>query len=56
MDLNEAAIIASQSVLPNKSRAKYEFTYESFKKWCAKKSVEPVAENVILAYMLERTS
>ena len=56
MDINEAAMLGSQIwYLINQERGT-EFTYESFKKWCAKKSVESVSENVMLTYMFERSN
>ncbi|KAJ8967971.1 hypothetical protein NQ317_003325, partial [Molorchus minor] len=55
-DINEDANIACEGLLLSKSKTRYEYTYDCFKKWCVKKNVESISENVILACMLERSN
>jgi hypothetical protein len=54
-EIKEAVNIASTSALPEKSRNRYEFTYESFKNWCGRKNVSTVMHKVMLAYILGRS-
>jgi hypothetical protein len=46
--IEKAAKIACSSVLPKKSRNRYEIAYESFETWCCTKNVAPVTEKVML--------
>lgn len=55
MEIDEAANIACLNLLPSKSRKRYELTYDLFKEWYIKKNVAVITENVLLAYMLERS-
>jgi hypothetical protein len=52
--IEKAAKIACSSVLPKKSRNRYEIASESFEKWCCTKNIATVTGKVMLAYMLER--
>lgn len=55
-DIEEAAGIACLSLLPEKSKQRYESCYEGFKKWChTKKVVIHTSETVLLAYFLEKS-
>lgn len=53
--VEEAARIASASLLPEKSKTRYELAYDIFKKWCSGNNVGDVTENVLLAYFLEKS-
>lgn len=54
MEIEEAADVACSSLLPERSKKRYEVTYALFKKWCdAKKLVIHTTESVLLAYFLE---
>jgi hypothetical protein len=53
-EIKEVANIASTTALPEKSRNRYECTYESFKDWCGRKNVSTVRHKVMLAYILGR--
>lgn len=52
-DIQEAASFATMSLLPEKSRKRYNITYDKFMTWCKKKNVSVSTENVILAYLAE---
>lgn len=51
----EAALIACASLLPEKSKNRYNQAYEVFLKWCAEKIITEIDENVMLAYFLEKS-
>lgn len=56
MDIEEAANIACTSLLPEKSKKRYEITYDVFRKWCDAKYVDiHTSEAVLLAYFLEKS-
>lgn len=52
----KAAKEASSSLLPQKSRDRYEKTYSQFCDWRKKKEVEGVDENIMLAYFFEKVN
>jgi hypothetical protein len=54
-EISEAAKAATYELLPVKSRERYEVVYNLFKKWCHVKSVSVINEEVILAYLLEKS-
>jgi hypothetical protein len=54
--IEEAAKVASGSLLLTKSQERYKQTYENFIKWCATKDAEEISENVLLAYFLEKSN
>lgn len=56
MDIEESANIACLSLLPEKSRKRYEATYQYFKKWCQTKTATAVSETVLLAYFHEKSA
>ncbi len=43
------------SVIPEKSKDRYQNTYQIFKKWCEAKNA-PMEEKTVLAYMVQRCS
>ncbi|RZB39906.1 hypothetical protein BDFB_004380, partial [Asbolus verrucosus] len=46
---------AIENLLPAKSKALYEKTYSIFKDWCGAKKVKEITEDVILAYLEQRS-
>lgn len=51
-EIGEAAKITCLKILPTKSRARYERTYEEFINWRKGKDIKSsFSENVLLAYM-----
>ena len=49
-DIEESANIACLSLLPEKSKRRYEAAYKSFKNWCQSKTATAVSETLFLAY------
>jgi hypothetical protein len=49
-DVEEAAQSAISSVIPNKSKAKYDLAYEKLEKWCEGKNIKHINEKILLAY------
>lgn len=49
-DIVNAATIATNNLLPEKSRAKYEKAYRDFLSWRMDKNTTSLSENVLLAY------
>jgi integrase len=56
MNIQDAANIACGSLLPAKSKVRYNICFESFMNWCASKDIEEISENVLLAYFLEKAN
>lgn len=54
-DLVERANEATADLLPNKSKKIYEVCYKRFTEWCETKSVGNITENVVLAYLKEKS-
>ncbi|KAJ8981030.1 hypothetical protein NQ317_007852 [Molorchus minor] len=52
-DVFEAAQMTTSELLPQKSRDKYERTFDIFEKWCQEKGVKTVKEEVLLFYKLQ---
>jgi hypothetical protein len=52
-DIEDAWNIGCSSVIPEKSRERYENTYKTFKEWCDKKSLN-LNEKVLVAYFVHR--
>ncbi|KAJ8982084.1 hypothetical protein NQ317_015596 [Molorchus minor] len=44
---------ATEGIIPEKSRERYENTYELYSKWCVAKGVQHTSETVLLAYFCE---
>ncbi|KAJ8912753.1 hypothetical protein NQ315_016709 [Exocentrus adspersus] len=53
-DILKAAQEASSSLLPAKSKEKYQKVYEKFCQWRISKNVQKTDENVVLAYFFEK--
>lgn len=53
--IEEAAIIACRSLLPEKSKERYNQAYEDFIKWCATKDVSTITEDVLLVFFMEKS-
>jgi integrase len=49
-DVEEAAQSAISSIIPNKSKAKYDLAYEKLEKWCEGKNIKHINEKILLAY------
>jgi hypothetical protein len=50
--IREAANSTYQSLLPEKSKSKYELAYSQFMKWKLQNKITIISENVMTAYML----
>lgn len=53
-DIEESAVLALQSLLPQKSEEKYKKAYKVFENWCLEKRVKDVNEEVLLAYFQQK--
>lgn len=54
-EISEAAKTATNELLPLKSRDRYELVYDLFQKWRNDKNVHTINEEVILAYLMEKS-
>lgn len=54
-DVEESAALAVQSLLPVKSKGKYENAYCQFDNWCKEKRVKMINEVVLLAYFEQKS-
>uniref|UniRef100_A0A6P7H181 Uncharacterized protein LOC114344851 n=1 Tax=Diabrotica virgifera virgifera TaxID=50390 RepID=A0A6P7H181_DIAVI len=54
--IRETAKAAIYELLPVKSRNRYELVYDLFQKWSNDKNVHTVNEEVILAYLMEKSN
>lgn len=54
-EIDEVETTVCGSLLPEKSKKRYEMTYDVFKKWCASKAVTNLGEDVLLTYFYERS-
>ncbi|XP_071051539.1 zinc finger BED domain-containing protein 5-like [Onthophagus taurus] len=52
-DIEKAWNIGRSAIIPEKSRERYEMTYQIFKKWCGVKN-KNTSEKILLAYLVER--
>ncbi|KAJ8970565.1 hypothetical protein NQ317_019070 [Molorchus minor] len=52
-EVRVAAERATEGIIPEKSRERYENTYELYSKWCVAKGVQHTSETVLLAYFCE---
>lgn len=54
-EITDAANQASQDLLPDKSKIRYQATLSLFDQWCNNKNVKHINESVILAYFCEKS-
>lgn len=54
-DIEESAALAVQSLLPVKSKDKYENAYRQFDDWCKERQVKVITEEVLLAYFEQKS-
>ena len=54
-EIHDLATAAANNLLPEKSKDRYENQYTIFKTWCADNEVKNITENVVLAYMSEKS-
>lgn len=54
-DIEESAALAVQSLLPVKSKDKYENAYRQFDDWCKERRVKVITEEVLLAYFEQKS-
>lgn len=54
-DIEESARLAIQSLLPVKSKEKYEKAYGHFEDWCKEKRVKVINEEILLAYFEQKS-
>lgn len=54
-EVGEIAREVTMNLLPRKSKVKYEKAYDIFKSWCSMKKIPKITENVLLAYMAEKS-
>lgn len=51
----QSAVEAKSNLIPEKSRFQYDSAYKQFKEWCQKKNICRITENVLLAYLEEKS-
>jgi hypothetical protein len=54
-DIEAAAEAAISTLLPAKSRAVYELSYQRFDQWLGLRKLECISEKVMLAYFMQRS-
>jgi hypothetical protein len=54
-ELKNIADCAVSNLIPEKSKRQYNKCYNDFKEWCNKNNVKTVSENVVLAYLMEKS-
>jgi intergrase/recombinase len=55
VNIEESAALAVESVLPVKSKEKYENAYRQFDDWCKEKRVKEINEEALLAYFQQKS-
>lgn len=55
-NLSDSSEFEDEELVPEKSKFKYQKTYEAFKKWCLEKNCTVVNERVLLAYFSKEQS
>ena len=48
--------IGCSSIIPEKSKSRYEATYATFKKWCTEKHIAVISEKAVVAYFVHRST
>jgi hypothetical protein len=54
-ELKNIADCAVSNLIPEKFKRQYDKWYNDFKEWCNKNNVKTVSENVVLAYLMEKS-
>jgi hypothetical protein len=54
-ELKNIADCAVSNLISEKSKRQYDKCYNDFKEWCNKNNVKTVSENVVLAYLMEKS-
>jgi hypothetical protein len=54
-ELKNIADCALSNLIPEKFKWQYNKCYNDFKEWCNKNNVKTVSENVVLAYLMEKS-
>ncbi|CAH1366313.1 unnamed protein product, partial [Tenebrio molitor] len=54
-ELKNIADCAVSNLIPEKSKRRYDKCYNDFKERCNKNNVKTVSENVVLAYLMEKS-
>jgi hypothetical protein len=54
-ELKNIADCAVSNLIPEKFKRQYNKCYNDFKEWCNKNNVKTVSENVVLAYLMEKS-
>lgn len=54
-ELKSQVNCAISTLIPQKSKRQYEKCYGDFKDWCNRKNAKTVSENVLLAYLMEKS-
>jgi hypothetical protein len=54
-ELKNIADCAVSNLIPEKSKRQYDKCYNDFKERCNKNNVKTVSENVVLAYLMEKS-
>jgi hypothetical protein len=54
-ELKNIADCTVSNLIPEKSKRQYDKCYNDFKEWCNTNNVKTVSENVVLAYLMEKS-
>uniref|UniRef100_A0A1Y1K2E4 Tyr recombinase domain-containing protein n=1 Tax=Photinus pyralis TaxID=7054 RepID=A0A1Y1K2E4_PHOPY len=54
-EIENAWSIGCASIIPEKSKSRYEAAYGSFLKWCESKCQTDISEKIVLAYFVQRS-
>ena len=54
-EIEAAASAACSSLLPEKSKRRYEAAYKCFKDWCQSKNTAQISETIMLAYFVDKS-
>lgn len=54
-EIEAAASLACSSLLPEKSKRRYEAAYKCFKDWCHSKNTAQISETIMLAYFVDKS-
>lgn len=54
-ELRSVVNVALSGLIPEKSKNQYEKCYTEFKNWCDRQKVAKISENILLAYLLQKS-